>query len=96
LAQYELNLRDYLRIFHKRKIIIILTFIIVTLGSIVFTPKVAPTFKASATIKIEERKTIAGLLTEWIVYNPGIFQELLIVRFNRIIMRHSALYKART
>jgi polysaccharide biosynthesis transport protein len=71
VPQYELNLRDYLRIFHKRKLIIILTFIIVTLGSIFFTPKVTPSFKANATIKIEERKTIAGLLTEWIVYNPG-------------------------
>jgi len=71
VPQYELNLRDYLRIFKKRKFIIIFTFLIVTIGSFVLTPKVIPTFKASATIKIEERKTIAGLLTEWIVYNPG-------------------------
>jgi tyrosine-protein kinase Etk/Wzc len=28
-------------------------------------------YKASATVKIEERKTIAGLLTEWIVYTPA-------------------------
>jgi succinoglycan biosynthesis transport protein ExoP len=71
VPQYELNLRDYLRIFHKRKIIIILTFVVVTLGSFILTPKETPIFKASATIKIEERKTIAGLLTEWIAYNPG-------------------------
>ena len=71
MPQYELNLRDYLRIFNKRKYIIIFTLLIVTIGSFVFTPKVTPSFKASATIKIEERKTIAGLLTEWIVYNPG-------------------------
>lgn len=71
MPQYELNLRDYLRIFRKRKGIIVFTFAVVTLGSLVLTPKVAPSFKASATIKIEERKTIAGLLTEWIVYNPG-------------------------
>jgi tyrosine-protein kinase Etk/Wzc len=51
--------------------IIIFTFFVVTLGSLILTPKVVPTYKASATIKIEERKTIAGLLTEWIVYNPG-------------------------
>lgn len=71
MPQYELNLRDYLRIFKKRKYVIVFTFLIVTIGSFVLTPKVVPTFKASATIKIEERKTIAGLLTEWIVYNPG-------------------------
>ncbi|MCU0651305.1 MAG: AAA family ATPase [Candidatus Omnitrophica bacterium] len=50
---------------------IIFTFFVVTLGSLILTPKVIPTYQASATIKIEERKTIAGLLTEWIVYNPG-------------------------
>jgi len=71
VPQYELNLRDYLRIFRKRKHIIIFTFLIVTVGTIVLTPKAPPTYKATATIKIEERKTIAGLLTEWIVYNPG-------------------------
>ncbi|MFA6383922.1 MAG: GNVR domain-containing protein [Candidatus Omnitrophota bacterium] len=71
MPQYELNLRDYLRIFHKRKLIIIFTFLIVTLGSILLIPKETPIYKASATIKIEERKTIAGLLTEWIAFNPG-------------------------
>jgi Mrp family chromosome partitioning ATPase len=30
-----------------------------------------PIYKASTTVKIEQRKTIAGLLTEWITYNPG-------------------------
>jgi len=71
VAQYELNLRDYIRIFHKRKFIIILTFILVTLASVIFTPKQLITYTANTTIKIEERKTIAGLLTEWIAYNPG-------------------------
>lgn len=75
MPQYELNLRDYLRIFRKRKGIIIFTFLVVATGSLVLTPKVVPSFQASATIKIEERKTIAGLLTEWIVYNPGNIME---------------------
>ncbi|HOU36486.1 MAG TPA: GNVR domain-containing protein, partial [Candidatus Omnitrophota bacterium] len=75
MPQYELNLRDYLRIFRKRKGIIIFTFLVVAIGSLVLTPKVVPSFQASATIKIEERKTIAGLLTEWIVYNPGNIME---------------------
>jgi len=75
VPQYELNLRDYLRIFRKRRSIIIFTFLVVALGSVVLTPKVTPSFQASSTIKIEERKTIAGLLTEWIVYNPGNIME---------------------
>jgi capsular exopolysaccharide synthesis family protein len=71
VAQYELNLRDYIRIFHKRKFIIILTFILVTFITVIFIPKQPISYTANTTIKIEERKTIAGLLTEWIAYNPG-------------------------
>ncbi len=71
MAQYELNLRDYLRIFHKRRLTIVFTFITVTVLSAIYLSKHEETYKASATIKIEERKTIAGLLTEWIVYNPA-------------------------
>ena len=72
MPQYELNLRDYLRIFHKRKFTIIITFLLVTTGSIFFSPKPPPPiYKTSTTVKIEQRKTIAGLLTEWIVYSPG-------------------------
>jgi len=71
VPQYELNLRDYIRIFQKRKFTIILVFVIVTLATIIFLPKQSITYTASTTIKIEERKTIAGLLTEWIVYSPG-------------------------
>jgi capsular exopolysaccharide synthesis family protein len=71
LPQYELNLRDYVRIFHKRKLIIFFTFLVVFIGSISYLSKKQPVFQSSATIKIEERKTIAGLLTEMVMYNPG-------------------------
>ncbi len=71
MPQYELNLRDYLRIFRKRRLTIIFTFILVTVLSAFYLSKHEDVYKASATIKIEERKTIAGLLTEWIVYNPA-------------------------
>lgn len=71
MPQYELNLRDYIRIFRKRRVTIVLTFVCVLLASIFLKPKQTVTYSASTTIKIEERKTIAGLLTEWIVYNPG-------------------------
>jgi len=71
LPQYELNLRDYVRIFHKRKLIIFFTFLTVFIGSIYYLSKKQPVYQSSATIKIEERKTIAGLLTEMVMYNPG-------------------------
>jgi tyrosine-protein kinase Etk/Wzc len=71
VPQYELNLRDYLRIFRKRKFIIISTFLAVTFLSAIFVPRQSISYKATATIKIEERKTIAGLLTEEIVFNPA-------------------------
>jgi len=71
LPQYELNLRDYLRIFRKRKFIIFSTFLVVFIGSIIYVFIPSPVYQAETTIKIEERKTIAGLLTEWIVYTPA-------------------------
>lgn len=71
MPQYELNIRDYLRIFHKRKLTILLTFILVTSLSLFLTPKESVYYEAKATIKIEERKTIAGILTEEIVFNPA-------------------------
>jgi capsular exopolysaccharide synthesis family protein len=71
LPQYELNIRDYLRIFRKRRLSILFTFIIVTLASVFYVSTQPVVYQASTTVKIEERKTIAGLLTEWIVYNPA-------------------------
>ena len=75
MPQYELNLRDYLRIFHKRKFIIILTFLTVTIGTIIYLSMQPSIYQASATVKILEHKTIAGLLTEWIVYTPADLME---------------------
>lgn len=71
MTQYELNLRDYLRIFHKRKFIIMAVFIIITVSSVVFLQMQPAVYESSATIKIVERQSIAGLLTEWIVYDPA-------------------------
>lgn len=71
MAHSEFNLRDYARIFHKRKYLIVLPFLIGVFCSIYLFPEPSPVFQSSATVKIEERKTIAGLLSEWIVYNPG-------------------------
>ncbi len=71
MPQYELNIRDYLRIFRRRKFVIIFTFLSVTIGSGVFISTQVPVYQSSSTVKIVERKTVAGLLTEWVTYNPA-------------------------
>lgn len=71
MPQYELNLRDYLRIIHKRKFTIILSFLFATFLGFLYSSRQIPIYEAKTTIKIEERKTIAGLLTEEIVSSPG-------------------------
>ncbi len=71
MAEYELNLRDYIRIFRKRKLLIFLSFLIFTFLGYYYSTHQAPIYQAVTTVKIEERKTIAGLLTEWITYSPG-------------------------
>ena len=70
-AGYELNIRDYLRIFRKRRLLIITIFITVVIASIFYVSRQPVVYQASSTIKLEERKTIAGLLTETVMYNPG-------------------------
>ena len=75
MPQYELNLRDYVRIFRRRKTIILLTFILVLFVSSFFAKNQVPSYEAVTTVKIEERKTVAGLLTEWIVFSPGDMME---------------------
>lgn len=70
MQQYELNFRDYIRILHKRKFAIGGTFIVVLAATFFNISRQPYVYETSATVKIEERKSIAGLLTEWIVYNP--------------------------
>ncbi|RKY43186.1 MAG: hypothetical protein DRP80_05935, partial [Candidatus Omnitrophota bacterium] len=60
MAEYELNLRDYIRIFRKRKLLIFLSFLIFTFLGYYYSTHQAPIYQAVTTVKIEERKTIAG------------------------------------
>ena len=71
MPQYELNFRDYLRIFRKRRLTIIFTFLLVIVFGIFTTPKSEPVYHAVTTIKIEERKTVGGMLADQVVYNPA-------------------------
>lgn len=71
MSYYEFNLRDYAEIFYKRKVLIILTFLLGAVCTFALYPAPPPVFQSTTTVKIEDRKTVAGLLSEWIIYNPG-------------------------
>jgi len=75
LPQYELNFRDLLRIFHKRKFLIVTIFLAVTIITTVYLYMQEPVYESSTTVKILERQNLAGLLTEWIVYSPADIME---------------------
>jgi succinoglycan biosynthesis transport protein ExoP len=70
MAQYELNLRDYLRILRKRKLIVILCPILVMLFSYILTPSVPPSFKAAASLKVTQSSSLAGMIMRAIIYMP--------------------------
>ncbi|MCM8819284.1 MAG: Wzz/FepE/Etk N-terminal domain-containing protein [Candidatus Omnitrophica bacterium] len=72
MAQYELSLQDYIRVFRKRKTLIFLVFLFMFLVSFLYSKKEEePIYQATTIVKVESRRTIAGLLTESIIYNPG-------------------------
>ena len=75
MVKYELNLRDYLRIIRKRQFVIIFSSVIFTLGALFYISSRPPLYEANATVKIEERKSIAGLLTEIVAFSPGDIME---------------------
>ncbi len=75
MAQYDLSLKDYLRVVRKRKTIIVMSFLIFTGSTMLYLSNKPPVYEAATTVEIEERKRIAGLLTEWIIFSPGDLME---------------------
>lgn len=71
MPRYELNIRDYLRILRKRRLVIVVTFLAVLIGTVVYLSQQSVVYQSSTTIKIESRNTVAGLLTEWVTYSPA-------------------------
>ncbi len=70
MAQYELNLRDYLRVLRKRKIIVIFAAISLGFFSFLFATlqKPTPLYRAASSVKIEKSATMAGLYLETLTY----------------------------
>lgn len=75
MAQYELNLRDYVRILRKRRTVLIVTTLTILLVSWFYVSRQPVVYEAVTTVKILERQNIAGMLTEWIVYTPADLME---------------------
>ena len=71
MPQYELSFRDYWRIISKRRSVLIFTFLAVFLTTIIYLNLQTPVYKAFATVKIEQRKTLVGALMEYIAWSPG-------------------------
>lgn len=75
MAQYELNFRDYWRIIKKRRLIILLTFVSAVVATAVYNNLQTPIYEASATVRVDQRKTVIGALTEQILGYGGDFMQ---------------------
>ena len=72
MAKYELNLRDYWRIIQRRRSVILISFLGIVFIAFFYTLSLPKVYQSSATVKIEERKTVAGLLLESLMtWGPG-------------------------
>lgn len=64
MAQYELNLTDYWLIINRRRIIVIFITFLVFLGTVLYTLRIKPQYRATATLMITEQKTFSTVLME--------------------------------
>ena len=71
MPKIEMNLVDYMRVLRKRKRVLILTVILVFISVTYYTYRQTPIYSASSKVKIEQRKSVAAILTELITWSPG-------------------------
>jgi tyrosine-protein kinase Etk/Wzc len=71
MPNIEMNLTDYLRVIRKRKRIIALSFALVFFSTFYYTGKQTPVYNTTCKVKIEQRKSVAEILTELITWSPG-------------------------
>jgi succinoglycan biosynthesis transport protein ExoP len=72
MGQYDINLRDYLRILRRRKGIIVLVPLLFGLSSFAFSLLQAPRplYRTTAVVRFERAVNITGLLQELVTYSP--------------------------
>jgi capsular exopolysaccharide synthesis family protein len=71
MAQYEMNLRDYWLIVHRRRMIIIASTVLVALLSLGLAQKNVPIYQATAAVKFEQSTQMSGLLVEVLSYSSA-------------------------
>ena len=98
--EYELNLYDYWRIIRRRKWVLLFTALIVILSTLGYTARQTPIYQASATVRIDFRKTVAGVLLDLVTWSPGetMSTEVVTIRSSSIagkVARHLGLINER-
>jgi len=71
MPKIEMNLADYLRVIRKRKRIIILSFLFMIISTAYYTSQQTPLYRTSCKVKIEQRKSVAEILTELVTWSPA-------------------------
>jgi len=71
MPQYELNFYDYWRILKKRKWVIVISTLGIFVAAIIYTKRLTPVYKATSSVKIQERQTVAGLLVEYLSWTSA-------------------------
>ena len=71
MAQYEANLRDYWLIARRRRLIIIVSTVLVALLSFWLGKNKVPVYQATAAVKFEQSTALTGLLVEVLSYSTA-------------------------
>jgi tyrosine-protein kinase Etk/Wzc len=64
MPQYELNLMDYWQIIYKRRLAIVIIFIVIFLASILYTQTIIPQYRATSSVMITVYKSLSSVLME--------------------------------
>lgn len=71
MATYELNFRDYIRIFQKRYWLLVLSIVVTTFVVLIRNALQVPVYSATVTVRVEERKTLVGSILDRPIYYGG-------------------------
>ena len=71
MPQYDLNVRDYLRILRKHRYYLAIPPLVLVALTYILTPAPTVSYKATASIKISQSTTLAGLLLQVFTYSSG-------------------------
>lgn len=71
MSQYELNLRDYMRILRKQRYYFIGPPLVLAFLTYLLTPTPPVHYKASSSVKFSQSSNLAGLMLQVFTYSPG-------------------------